>query len=153
MNYASQVIGFGLMAENFHDAWRESDGGRLLRCWKFLLLHFQENGRTKYALEAFRLIVHTSALLSPWKAHQLIWNRSCNPKSGRGSNIPLDLQNEFMNCTFKDSINTFRSDITTQSIDRHSQSIKTVSDTMENYDRVTHVIQDSQWPPRSSRHI
>ena len=26
-NYASLVIGYGLMAENFHDAWR-GDGGR-----------------------------------------------------------------------------------------------------------------------------
>lgn len=52
-NYACQVIGHGLMAETFHDGWREGDGGRLLRCWKFFLLHFRENGRTKYALEAF----------------------------------------------------------------------------------------------------
>lgn len=32
MKYVCQVNGFGLMAENFHDAWREGDGGRLLRC-------------------------------------------------------------------------------------------------------------------------
>ena len=143
LNYAWQVIGFGLMAENFHDAWREGDGGRLHRCWKFLLLHFRENGRTKYALEAFWLIAHTSALLSPRKARQLIWNRSCNPKGGCGCNFPFDLQNEFMNRVFKDSINTFRSDITTQSINRSSQSINVVSDTLENFDRVTHVICDS----------
>lgn len=152
LNYASQVIGHGLMAENFHDACTEGDGGRLHRCWKFLLLHFKENSRTKYALEAFRLIAHTSALLSPRKAHQLIWNHSCNPKGGCGRNIPLDLQNEFMSRVFKDNINTFRSDITTQSINRSSQSIKVVSDTLENFDRVTHVICDSghHVPPDAS---
>ena len=42
-NYALLVIGFGLMACNFNDAWREGDGGRLLRCWKFLLPHFRGN--------------------------------------------------------------------------------------------------------------
>ncbi len=142
-NYASLVIGYGLMAENFHDAWREGDGGRLLRCWKFLLLHFRVNGRTKYALEAFRLLAQTSALLSPRKAHQLIWNRTCNPKGGRGNNIPLDLDNEFLNRIFKDNINTFRQNITPHSVDRSSQSVKRVSDTLENFDRVTHVHRDT----------
>ena len=98
MNYASLVIGFGLIAENFHDPWREGEGGGLVRCWKFLLLR---NGRTKYAVKAFQVI---SALLSPRKAHQLIWNHTCNPKGEGGNNIPLDLQNEFMNGVFKDSI-------------------------------------------------
>ena len=68
-NYASLVMGYGLMAENIHDACREGDGDRLARCWKFMLLHFRGNGRTKYAIEAFRFISHTSALLSPRKAH------------------------------------------------------------------------------------
>ncbi len=142
-NYACQVIGHGLMAENFHDAWREGDGGRLLRCWKFLLLHFRENGRTKYALEAFRLIAQTSALLSPRKAHQLTWNRTCSPKGGQGNNIPLDLDNEFLNRIFKDNINTFRANISTHSVDRSSQSLKRVIDTLENFDQVTHVRRDS----------
>jgi len=129
-NYASLVIGYGLMAENFHDAWREGDGGRLVRCWKFLLLHFRGNGRTKYALEAFRLISQTSAVLSPRSAHQLTWNRTCNPKGGHGNNIPLDLENEFLNRVFKDDINTFRANITTKSVDRSSQSLKRMNDTL-----------------------
>ena len=142
MNYASLVIGFGLMANNFHDAWREGDGERLLRCWKFLLLHFKGNGRTKYAVEAVRLISQTSALLSPRKAHQLIWNRTCNPKGGHGNNIPLDLQNEFMNRLFKDSINTFPSNITTSSVDRSAQSVKQVHDILDNFDNITHSYKD-----------
>ena len=60
-NYTSLVSGLGFMAKNFHDAWKKGDGGRLRRCWKFLLLHFRANGRTKYAIEAFRLVVQTSA--------------------------------------------------------------------------------------------
>ena len=142
-NYASLVIGFGLMAENFHDACREGDGRRLLRCWKFLLIHFKANGRTKYALEAFRLIAQTSALLSPRKAHQLIWNRTCNPNGGNGNNIPLDLNNEFLNRVFNDDINTFRPNISAHSVDRSSQSLKRLNDTLENFDQVTRVRRDS----------
>jgi len=71
---------------------QRGDGGRLIRCWKFLLLHFRGNGRTKYAMEAFQLISQTSAVLSPRSAHQLMWNRTCNPKGGHGNNIPQNLE-------------------------------------------------------------
>ena len=140
-NYASLVIGYGLMAENFHDAWREGDGGRLLRCWKFLLLHFRV-GRTKYTLEAFEFLALTSALLTTRKAHQLTWNRTCNRKGGHGNNIPLDLDNEFLNRVFKDNINTFRQNITSHSVDRSSQSFKRISNTLQNFDKITNVRHD-----------
>ena len=128
-NYASLVIGYGLMADNFHDTWKEGDGERLMRCRKFLLLHFRANGRTKYAVEAFRTIAQTSALLSPRKAHQLMWNRTCNPKGGIGDNFPLDLQNEFLN---RDNVNTFPSNITSTSIYRSAQSVKQVLIQLQN---------------------
>ena len=75
-NYASAVIGYGLLANDFEDAYKEGDGERTIRLWKFFLLHFKANGRTKYALEAFNLIAKVNALLSARKAHQLIWNRT-----------------------------------------------------------------------------
>ena len=82
---------------------------------------------------------------------------------GHGNNIPLDLDNEFLNRVFKDNeflnrvfkdneflnrvfkdnINTFRQNITPHSIDRSSQSVKRVSDTLENFDKVTCVRRDS----------
>lgn len=39
-NYACSVMTHGLLARAFRDASREGDGERLLRYWKFLLLHF-----------------------------------------------------------------------------------------------------------------
>jgi hypothetical protein len=65
----------------------------------------------------------------------MIRNRTCNPKGGSGNNIPLDLQNEFLNRVFKD-------DITQRSIDRSSQSAKRAHDTLENFDIATRVHQD-----------
>ena len=141
-SYASLVMGYGLMAENMHDACKEGDGDRLARCWKFLLLHFKGDGRTKYALEAFRFIVETSGLLSPRKAHQAKWNRTCNPKGGCGNNVPLDLNCDFLNRTFKDNVNTFLPHITTRSVERSSQSLEKVNDTLANFDSITHVHRD-----------
>ena len=47
-NYATCVLGMGLLARNFHDSSREGDGERSMRCWKFFLLHFKADGRIKY---------------------------------------------------------------------------------------------------------
>lgn len=52
------------MAIDFYDTWQEGDGARLLRCWKFFLPYFKDDGRTKYALEAFKLITQTSNIYS-----------------------------------------------------------------------------------------
>ena len=122
-NYTSSVIGLGLLARNFHDASREADGLRLIRCWEFFLLHFKVEGCTKYALEAFILIAQTSTLLTPRMAHQLIWNRTCNPRGGNAGNVQLDLHNEHLSRVFKDNINTFRPHITQRSVERSSQSM------------------------------
>ena len=37
---------------NFVDAIAEGDGNRIIRCWKYLLLHFYAEVKTKYAIEA-----------------------------------------------------------------------------------------------------
>lgn len=81
--HASTVNGYELMAENLHDASTEDDGGRLIGCWKFLLLHFRRN---EYALEAFQLISQTSAMFSPQKAHQVTWNHT---KVGHGNKLTI----------------------------------------------------------------
>ena len=46
--YARPLCHYGSLALEFVDAWEEGDGDRILRCWKIFLLHFYENGRTKY---------------------------------------------------------------------------------------------------------
>ena len=77
-SYACRFLAMSLMARNFHDASRYGDGERLIRCWKFLLLHFKVDGRIKYSVEAFHLLAQVNALLPPHMAHQLTWNRTCN---------------------------------------------------------------------------
>ena len=83
-NYARAVLSHGLLALNLHDASRHGDWRRLYCCWKSLLLHFKADHRTKYALEALHLVAQVEALLTPRVAHELLWNRVCNPHGGVG---------------------------------------------------------------------
>ncbi|XP_028413964.1 uncharacterized protein LOC114536823 [Dendronephthya gigantea] len=57
-NYQSSVLEVGLLLANFYDAVTEGDGQRLIRCWKFMLPYFKEDGQSskKYAREAFFLL-------------------------------------------------------------------------------------------------
>ena len=133
-NYACRILGMNLMARNFHDASREGDGERLIRCWKFLLLHFKSDGRIKYSVEAFHLLAQVNALLPPHLAHDLTWNRTCNVNGGEGKNIPLDLMVEHFNRVFKDDINTFRPNIGENSIARSSQAIGVMKEMLDKFD-------------------
>lgn len=134
LNYACRVLGMNLMARNFHDASREGDDERLIRCWKFLLLHFKADGRVMYSVEVFHLLAQVNALLPPHMAHHLIWNRTCNISGGEGENIPLDLMVEHFNRVFKDDINTFRSNIGEKSISRSLRAIGTMKEMLDNFD-------------------
>lgn len=133
-NYACRILGMSLMARNFHDASREGDGERLIRCWKFLLLHFKADGRVKYSVEAFHLLAQVNALLPLHMAHQLTWNRTCNVSGGEGKNIPLDLMVEHFNRVFKADLNTFRSNIGEKSISRSSRAIGTMKEMLDKFD-------------------
>lgn len=135
LNYATAVLGMGMLARNFHDASREGDGERLIRCWKFFMLHFKVNGRVKYAVEAINILAQVNDLLPPAMGHQLIWNRTCNLTGDAEKNIPLDLQMEHLNRVFKENINTFRSKISEKSISRSSQAIGPIQQLINTFDK------------------
>ena len=96
-NYSSKLLGMGLLAWNFEDAVKEGDGERILRMWKFLLLLFKQAGKTKYSIEAARLLGCVHVKLSERKAYELMWNRTCSTHGGFGSNKSLDLALEHLN--------------------------------------------------------
>ena len=54
-NYARILCHSSALVLEFTDGWSEGDCERVLRCWKIFMLHFHEERRTKYALEALRL--------------------------------------------------------------------------------------------------
>ena len=70
-NYQCSLMDHGLLYMNFTDAVAEGDGDRIMRCWKFLLLHFYaDGGSSKYALEALYLQLQQQAILSPRQAYR-----------------------------------------------------------------------------------
>ena len=86
-NYARVLCHFGSLVMEFRDAWAEGDGERIFRCWRLFLPHFHVAGCTKYCLEALRIQLQVSVVLSPNLAHQVKWNRFVNVKGGAGRNI------------------------------------------------------------------
>ena len=90
-NYACTVLNDGLLLLELCDAIHEGDGLRIIRCWKFMLLHWRHAGHTKYAHEVVHLVCAVQATASPRLAHELVWCRTVNSRGGAGSNIPADL--------------------------------------------------------------
>ena len=93
------------------DAWKEGDGERIARYWKIFMLHFRDEGKTKYALESLRLQFQ-AIYLPPYLSHQIIWGRFINTRGGKGQNIPCDLHNEHVNRAFKDIIRNMGANFT-----------------------------------------
>ena len=78
-------MNMGLMLRNFIDAGWEGDGLHILRCIKFFLLHFRQDGSgsTKYALESLYHLFQVYAMLTPREAERLTWNCTVNTKGVR----------------------------------------------------------------------
>ena len=97
--YSCEVL-TSLVCAKFEDAIKEGDGPRVIRCWRFFLLIFKLSNRTKYSLEAVKLLVGIR-LLPPRQRKQLIWSRFVNTKGKPGGNKPCDLHREHLNRTVK----------------------------------------------------
>ena len=95
-NYQCSLLEYLVLLKNFQDAVSEGDGGRIVRCWKFLLLYLKADGAgsRKYCLEGLYLLFQINCLLSPRDSYRLVWNRSVKKKNGLGGNIPIDLAME-----------------------------------------------------------
>lgn len=136
-NYSRLVLSMGLLARDFRDSWKEGDGSRSLRLWKFLLLHFKQSGHHKYAYEAFRLLAHVHVILTPKQSFELMWNRVCSIRNGLAHNIPLDLQMEHLNRIFKDDLKTFHSHLAEQSVCKTANAAGPVNEMLTNFDKHT----------------
>ena len=112
-NYQCNLLDQGLLYMNFVDAVAEGDGNRIIQCWKYLLLHFYAEDKTKFAIEAQYLLLQQYCLLSPRQAFTHRWNRSVNNKGGAGKTVPLDLDLEHDDNYLKESVKKLGHNITT----------------------------------------
>ena len=132
-NYARVFSHYASLALEFKDAWMEGDGERICRCWKVFMLHFQSNGRRKYAWAALRQQFQLINL-PPHLAFQLKWGRFVNVHGGKGKNIPCDQYNEHQNKLFKEIIRSMGANMTDKSITRAARSVSTLQRIREEYD-------------------
>lgn len=77
----------------------------------------------KYLIYAHRLITNIEGGASERLKHQLIWNRTVNVNGGRRKNIPQDLHNEHLNKEYKENCRDAGGQLTTATINRHSQML------------------------------
>ena len=103
-SYACTVLNDGLLLSELRDTIHHGNGPRIIHCWKFMLLYFKAYNHHKYALEAFRLLLLTNGISSPLVKEQITWSRTVNTQGGRCNNIPINLFNEHLNRTLKDSV-------------------------------------------------
>ena len=140
--YAHEVLSLGLLLMEFNDAIHEGNGSRILRCWRYFLL-FKASDRKNYSIEAFTLLAQEKYLLSPRMAMQLKWNRTINVHGRLGKNIPADLHMEHLNRECKEAIIGLGANITDNSIQRVGKCIDRVHSTLEQYNTVNSVKQES----------
>ena len=137
-NYTRVLCHYGSLATEFRDAWGEGDGERVVRCWKFFMLHFKAAGHTKYGLEALRLQFQLQ-VLSASLAHQIMHHRFVNTRGGLGNNIPCDLYNEHVNKQVKIIIQNMGSNLTEASLQRAVRCVSTLHAICKHFDAAAQV--------------
>jgi len=125
--YAMQVLTLGLLWHNFHDATKEGDGNRIIRCWKFNLLAFKASNRKNYSIEALNLLLQVNFLLSPREAAQVKWCRTVNTTNLQGCNIPMDLHLEHLNRRLKCALRNMGANVTDNSVKLAAESVDTIN--------------------------
>lgn len=138
-NYTRSLCHYASLALEFYDAWHEGDGNRIIRCWKFFLLHFFESGRTKYSLDALRLQIQLSCLPSQL-VKQITWDRFINTHGGIGHNIPCDLHNEHVNRQLKAAIRHMGANFSQRALSSVARSTTYISTISQNFDKQCQVI-------------
>ena len=145
--YARDVLTLGLMYMEFADAIREGDGGRILRCWRHLLLIFKATGRKNYSIEAFNLLSQYQYIFSERMRMQLVWGRTVNTRGLPGKNIPCDLHMEHLNRECKGSISGLGANITDGAIQRVGRSLRSSTKILDNFDKENGIASQSGYHP------
>ena len=137
MEYGKEVFSLGMLYMEFHDAIKEGDGLRVLRCWKYLLLIFKASQRKNYSIEAFNLLCQYFYYLSPQMCQQLLYSRFINMQRRIGCNMPCDLHMEHLNRVVKETIQHLGANKTEGAIVRSSKCSQLLTNMLKNLDKIT----------------
>ena len=142
-NYASAILNDGLLLLELRDAIHEGDGPRVVRCWKFMLLHWRHAKHTKYSLEALHLIAAINATATERIAYELVWCRFINTRGVPGGNIPVDLYMEHLNRTLKDYLLGLGPNVSQATIIQTSKSLRNLMEVSSHFDTICNIHSDS----------
>ena len=87
------------------------------------------SSHSKYALGGVNFISQVHAVLSPQKAHKVIWSQFCSTRGGQGHNFPCDLRMEHFNNEMK-ATNAMGANKTPKAVQRISQASAGMEGTM-----------------------
>ena len=119
------MIELGLMLLQLIDTTREGDGERNIRNWKMITFFFKgRSSHSKYALEGIIFLSQVRALLSPRKAHEVIWSQFCSSQGGPDNNLSCDLRMEHFNNEMKKAMGANK---TPEVVQRMSKTIDKIS--------------------------
>lgn len=147
-SYAQEVLTYGLMYLEFEDSIKEGDGPRVIRCWKFFLPIFKSSNRTKYALEAVKLLINLQ-MLPERLQQQIIWSRFVNTSGKAAENKPCDLHMEHLNRTAKEELGQ-HSHLNPKSVNRIGNCVGLFQNVCKQFDIVTGAHQSSGKHVRAS---
>ena len=153
--YSLQLLRLGCFYFEYADAIKEGDGGRVFRCWKYMIPIFSASHNTNYACEAANMVLQHTYTLPPRLASQLLWSRFVNTHGRPGKNIPVDLHMEHLNKIAKDAIHFLGSNKTEKAIQRVGRAIGTLSPVLDNFDNINNVSASSsaQKKPKAKKDI
>ena len=135
-NYNCALLADCFLFFNFLDAFKEGDGMRLMRQYKYFMLYCKADDphSTKYALECLYQFFLIYAVLSPRDSERFIWNRSVNNHGKKGNNIPLDEATEHSNNYVKQGIKNLGPNLTEEAISRICRAESSTSSILEKLD-------------------
>eukprot|EP00112_Aurelia_sp_Birch-Aquarium-sp1_P016473 Seg3738.2 transcript_id=Seg3738.2/GoldUCD/mRNA.D3Y31 product="hypothetical protein" protein_id=Seg3738.2/GoldUCD/D3Y31 len=134
LNYTCNALALGLLAKDFVSARKMGDGKRIIRLYKFLLLYFKLESRSKYSYYSLYTIMQAFHLLPPYLAHELVWNRTNNSRGKINSNVENDRTCEHHVKSFKSDCKDFQGKVSSKSIKRASCSYTAMNKLMSTYD-------------------
>lgn len=135
LNYSKTALALCLLSKNFVDARKHGDGERITRLYKFMLLYYKVDGRTKYSFQTLHYLAQINFLLPPSLSHELKWNRFVNTKGKIDSNVELDRHLEHRNKAVKADLAQYQGKITETSIARVSRSYHRIQEIMDIMDK------------------
>lgn len=133
-NYHRAKLALGLTLFEFHDAIKEGDGKRLHDLYRFLLLLYKANHKTKYAYVSLLYLVKIEVILSESNSHNLIWNRFFNKNGSIAGNIPLDLRMEQLNKIVKTMWRSLGANLNEESATRLANTTESMELILEKLD-------------------